>query len=329
MAHALNRTAKPLATSQLRNHRKPTIGTPDMCVRVAKMRGPLLLAHAFMLWGGLSSCSLALDTGGVQCSTTADCPRAAAGSSLVCLEGVCVSAAQGALCDAYIDANVSDPAVVLNVITDSASRDPVQGVTQSLCRSNDPECLAPIDSNVSDRTGTVRVSFPLQQARDIFARLSPPADYYPDRRVSNRIETFAGEVVENASINRRSVANTLILKATGQPADPSKAQLIIAFYDCPGAGPPVLTSGIQAEFERLDGAPSSNRLLYAVDGIPSESADRSFDGWAWLLNEAPGTIRLRAKDATTKAPFANPVDITLVANEAATVLIVAERSPMP
>jgi hypothetical protein len=272
-----------------------------------------------------AACSLFLNSDNLQCTSSSDCNTTGSASSFTCVDGICVSADVVDLCGAYIDATVSDPAVLRTIIRDTETQVVVPDITQKLCFTRDSICAEPKDTATSNAAGEAQLTFLREDARNLVLRTEPTSIYVRSTTYFSRLEAFAGSKSFSFDVGSRAYVDTAVLLVTGKPRDPTKAILVANVNDCLNNQGPTGAAGYTFQLVRLDEAPSENRFNYGANGFPSSSADRtSDDGWALLLNESPGFVSITATKADSGLVVAGPVSVELIAGEISAVWIVPQ-----
>lgn len=272
-----------------------------------------------------SSCSLAVATDDVQCSTDADCEaRGSSFAGTVCEASVCVKKATGEcetdadcrakgagheedVCTNHVCETPEDPKwgcvgkveplpagkvyTIKSTILDLITNQPPPGVTVKLCNKYDVPCATPLPlaSNLLAADGSVTVDLP----SDVEAYLEVTGgDYYPMLLVLDHVAEVNNPVtyaVPNGTV--QSLATS-----TGVALDPAKGIVLIRTTDCtldPTAGASVTIFPNSGETR-----------FYTVSSTTNPNATQTDSaGNAGFVNVTPGTIQITGTIGPMGAPF--------------------------
>jgi hypothetical protein len=269
-----------------------------------------------------TSCSLLLDSDGLQCTSSADCNTNASGIGFACIDGICIGNQVSDLCGARIDAHVGSPRALNTVIRDTSTLVATPGIVQKLCFARDSACREPVASAISNANGEAELPYSQGTSGDLFLRIDVPPEYLPNRLFFSRLEAFSGPHPFASDIGSRAYVEGTYPLIAGAPYDPTKGTIVVNISDCIDQQFPVGLAGFTFDIVRLDGQPVTNRLGYGVNGIPSQIADRTVDGFAILPNADPGFYSVSAINPGSGEVFAGPLSIELSADEVGAAYLV-------
>jgi hypothetical protein len=264
-------------------------------------RGMLWMLATATLWCALG-CSVLVDSGRVQCSTTDDCrARGKDFESAVCIASLCQPDPKWGCVGEQRPAAAGDgPFAAHFKIQDLLTMAPLPGIRGRLCRRLDVECSEAIgDEAVTNAAGNVTLLAPL--GFDGYARFESDG-------TANLLYFFNPPVTSEQpeaqlSIGPPAVMTLLALQA-GVEQEAERGVLLISARDCNGAIAPGVT--LQANVKDTQATP-----FYSEQGLPSGSATQTDSaGYGGLLNARPGSITFSGIVAATGYVFGH---VTLLA----------------
>jgi len=263
-------------------------------VRNVNARGTLGVLGLALGCGG---CSVLVDSGRVQCSTTDDCrARGKDFETSVCEDSICKPDPKwGCVGEPRPAATGAGPFAARFKIQDLLSQAPLPGLRARLCRKLDVECN---DSDsigneaVTQDDGTVTLAAP--SGFDGYARFESPD-------TANLLYFFNPPVTQDLppaslSIGGPAVMVLLALQA-GVEQQSDRGVLLISTRDCEGNVAP----GISLQANVKDG---SGSIFYSEQNLPSGTATQTdAAGYGGLLNAKPGSITFTGTVAATGLVF--------------------------
>lgn len=274
-------------------------------IHPAGLRGSPTLRLASAWLGGVASfsCTLLMDPGREQCSTTRDCvARGAAFAQSVCTDSLC----QEAVVDPWRCLDDPMPVAPTTATVHASIRVcdslrgcslVLRGLTAKLCAKLDAGCTNPIRADVPNINGVfefdaptglsgfdgyLQISAPPEPCtdRDVFGGASdtvcallPGCDpAAPDERCaippySPTLQFFNPPIVADAELPTLQIVSTAsslgIAQAAGVVYDPAQGSLLVTAQDCDGAGAAGLTFSID------DHPSNTGQSLYLENNIPT------------------------------------------------------------
>jgi hypothetical protein len=246
---------------------------------------------AILMGSLMTACSLAVDSGRVQCSTSADCTaRGAAFAGSLCVDSVCQPEPKwSCLGKPASTAPATGKYHVTFLVQHLITMMPLAGIKVRLCRKLDVACNNALSEElVSDSSG--QVSFDITGGFDGYARFESdtiiPGLFFFNPPVSTDIPSIP------ISIGPSDVIAILALQAQAKQ-DPDRGVVLVSAHDCTGAVAEgvVLTSSVDDP---------QSIPFYSDQGLPSGSATQTdSSGYGGLLNASPGTVSFSGVVAAT------------------------------
>jgi hypothetical protein len=244
-----------------------------------------------------SGCTLLLPTAQTQCGSSDECADKGAGSSLVCVDGLCV-ASDAELpdgtdwsCLGSVPEPGSEQVTFDALVTDFISRSPIVEVEARLCNRFDVQCDAPIDGAITPLgNGVLRVTaaanFPGFIELSSPGRLPTLAMLDPYR--NHDATSLRGMAIPMPS---QDTLDTLagLLRTN---ADGNRALLLAIAFDC-SAQP---AAAIQLDITSQD--PDSLVFRLGRNGFPSRATETDPSGLLGVLNLPVGIGEVTAARAS-------------------------------
>lgn len=292
----------------------------------------LRLASAVL--GSVASlgCTVLMDPGREQCSTTQDCvARGAAFAASVCVDSLC----QEAVVDPWRCLDHPPPAAPTTATVHVSVRVcdslrgcslVLRGLTAKLCAKLDAGCTNPILADVRNTNGVfefdaptglfgfdgyLQISAPpeLCTDRDVFGGASdtvcallPQCDpAAPDERCaippySPTLQFFNPPIVADVELSTLQIVSTAsslgIAQAAGVVYDPAQGSLLVTAQDCDGAG----AAGLA--FSMDDHPASTGQTLYLENNIPTRARQQTdATGIGLFIGLPEGFVNVVARDS--------------------------------
>jgi len=232
------------------------------------------------------ACTVAIDSGRVQCSSDKDCTqRGGAFAGAQCLESTChaSTSSEWSCLGSVVWPSASSGSVTATLnLKDLVTQQPIVGVSARVCRKLDTTCAQPIGSDVqSDAAG--KVVLQVVAGFDGYVELkmagAMPGIYffYPPLNESREVP-----FVPILSLSALSTFAGLV----GGQVSPDRGHVLLGAYNClhnPSEG---------VRFS----SPDSDALtfpFYMIKGIPSATAAATdSQGYGGILNLRPGSVTL-------------------------------------
>jgi len=255
---------------------------------------PLWLLGVSALWCS-AGCSVLVDSGRVQCTTTDDCrARGKDFETAVCVESICQPDPKwGCVGEPRPPASGAGPFATHFKIQDLLTQAPLPGLRARLCRKLDVECSDPIyDEAVTADDGKVTLLAP--SGFDGYAR-------FESAETANLLYFFNPPVTRelpeaSLSIGGPAVMTLLALQA-GVQQQSDRGVLLISTRDCNGEVAP----GVVLQANVKDGGGTA---FYSEQNLPSGTATQTdAAGYGGLLNAKPGSITFTGTVASTGLVF--------------------------
>lgn len=268
----------------------------------------------------LSSCSLVIDTGQVQCVDNSECTSLPSGTDTECVDSICVAVEPADLKFGCRDEPwpeveaVSNEDVRFQILTLNGNV-PVEGFTLNQCNSLfDRECEMPVSSATTDANGELFLPLPTGFRGHLFAEsqqgyaeeifhVFPPPD--PSKPWTQELPMFVGnwsEVTAAAAIVGVSVL-------------PNTGMLFFTARDCSGEVLQDVALSVTPDL------PETQAAYLAASGL----LDMSLEGTGVLgagavVNVPPGNITIKAVHKEFGTIFEQAVIITGTTITAATIV---------
>ncbi len=246
------------------------------------------------LWGALG-CSVLVDSGRVQCSTTADCrAKGAEFEGSVCVDSLCQADPKWeCVGKPRPAADGAGPFATPFTIQHLVSQAPLKEIKARLCRKLDVECTDAIgEEAVTDSQGKVTLMAP--SGFDGYARFESPS-------TSNLLYFFNPPVTRAQPDVQLSIGGPEVIMLLAKQAKVDQAAdrgvILIGARDCEGNIAPGVT--LVATVQDDIATP-----FYSEQGLPSGTATQTDSaGYGGLLNAGAGSITFTGIVAATGFEF--------------------------
>jgi len=246
------------------------------------------------LWGAVG-CSVLVDSGRVQCSTTDDC-RARGGEfeGSVCVDSVCQADPKWDCVGKPRPApDGAGPFAAPFTIQHLVSQAPLKDIRARLCRKLDVECTEGIgDEAVTDGQGKVKLMAP--SGFDGYVRFESAA-------TSNLLYFFNPPVIRDQPDVQLSIGGPEVIMLLAKQAKvdqtADRGVILIGARDCAGG----IAAGVTLDATGKDDVATA---FYSEQGLPSGTATQTDSaGYGGLLNAGAGSITFTGIVAATGFEF--------------------------
>lgn len=242
-----------------------------------------LAARLGGLLAGVSSlgCTLVVESGRVQCSTTADCP----GSETLCIDQVCQPDPRwSCLATPPPTSPQAPPYRVAVTVQNVLSQEPIAGAMARLCRKLDIDCAKPLGVQTTDATGTATFTLEAGIAAyvDVTAAGFLPALYFFNPAIDR------DQAVPAISLATQLTNGALIAQIGGKQL-PERGSIVIQSQNCLGAP----AAGVS--YTTPDGD-ADTLTFYLINDLPTASAvETGTTGYGGVIDVPPGAVTLEAR----------------------------------